>query len=48
MVLEAAINGGVDTIVTFNVRDFAPGASRFAIQAIGPGAALAYLPRRVN
>ena len=29
MVLDAAVNGGADAIVTFNVRDFLPGANRF-------------------
>ena len=29
MVLDAAVNRGADAIVTFNVRDFLPGANRF-------------------
>jgi putative PIN family toxin of toxin-antitoxin system len=36
MVLEAAINGGADAIVTFNVRDFVP-AGRFGITVMRPG-----------
>jgi putative PIN family toxin of toxin-antitoxin system len=31
MVLEAAVNGQADAIVTFNLRDFLPAASRFGI-----------------
>lgn len=31
MVLEAAINGGADALVTFNIKDFSPGAERFGI-----------------
>ncbi len=37
MVLEAAINGRVDTIVTHNVRDFLPAAQRFGIEILTPG-----------
>lgn len=36
MVLEAAINGRSDAIVTFNVRDFAPAAQQFGILIIQP------------
>lgn len=36
MILEAAINGGADAIVTFNVRDFVP-AGRFGITVMRPG-----------
>jgi putative PIN family toxin of toxin-antitoxin system len=43
MVLEAAINGGADAIVTFNVRDFVAGAVRFGISAITPGEALIHI-----
>jgi putative PIN family toxin of toxin-antitoxin system len=35
MVLEAAINGRADAIVTFNVKDFVP-AGRFGVSAIRP------------
>ena len=31
MVLEAAINGHADALVTYNIRDFAPARSRFGI-----------------
>lgn len=37
MVLEAAINGRVDAIVTHNVRDFLPAAQRFGIEILTPG-----------
>lgn len=37
MVLEAAVNGRADAIVTYNVKDFAAGAARFGIRAVRPG-----------
>jgi putative PIN family toxin of toxin-antitoxin system len=37
MVLEAAINGNADAIVTHNLRDFLPAASRFGIDVLTPG-----------
>lgn len=40
MVLEAAVNGRADWIVTYNVRDFAVAARRFKISIGGPGAVL--------
>lgn len=36
MVLEAAINGRADAIVTFNVKDFGP-AGRFGVSVVRPG-----------
>ena len=36
MVLEAAINGRADAVVTYNVRDFAVAAARFGISVLGP------------
>lgn len=39
-VLEAAVNGGADAIVTFNHRHFHEGASRFLIDVLKPGEAL--------
>lgn len=39
MVLETAVNGGADAIVTFNLRDFAA-ASRFGIALLSPADAL--------
>jgi len=37
MVLEAAINGRADAIVTHNLRDFLPAAHRFGIEVLTPG-----------
>jgi predicted nucleic acid-binding protein len=42
MVLETAINGGADGIVTFNRRDFAP-AQQFGIAVLSPAEALSRL-----
>lgn len=38
LVLEAAINGGADALVTFNVKDFEPAAGRFGLAILRPGA----------
>jgi putative PIN family toxin of toxin-antitoxin system len=38
MVLDAAINGRADTIVTHNLRDFAAAASRFNLRVASPAA----------
>ena len=43
MVLETAINGNADAIVTFNKRHFNPVAGRFGCQVIRPGEALRVL-----
>ena len=40
MVLETAVNGRAEAIVTFNRRDFEPAASRFGIAVLAPGEAL--------
>jgi putative PIN family toxin of toxin-antitoxin system len=40
MVLEAAVNGAADAIVTFNRRDFAPTATQFGIPVLSPGEAM--------
>ena len=37
MVLEAAINGYADAIITFNLADFAPAAPDFGIEVARPG-----------
>ena len=37
MVLEAAINGRADALVTHNVRNFAKGAQRFGLRVLRPG-----------
>jgi putative PIN family toxin of toxin-antitoxin system len=40
MVMETAANGGADGLVTFNRRDFEPGASAFGVSVLSPGDAL--------
>lgn len=40
MVLETAVNGQADAIVTFNLRDLAKAAAQFGIEALSPGQAL--------
>jgi predicted nucleic acid-binding protein len=40
MVLEVAVNGHADAIVTFNRRDFRPATERFGIEVLLPGAAI--------
>ena len=37
MVLEAAVNGLADAIVTYNIRDFLPAAHSFGIEVLTPG-----------
>ncbi len=37
MVLETAVNGGADAIVTFNVADFGDAPGRFGIELTRPG-----------
>ncbi len=36
MVLEAAVNGAADALVTYNVADFASAAKRFALEILRP------------
>ena len=43
MVLDAALNGRADYLVTHNIADFAPVASRFAIEVVSPGQLLQIL-----
>ena len=43
MVLEAAVNGQADAIVTFNRRDFRPAREQFGIEVLSPGAAIKLL-----
>ena len=43
MVLEVAVNGSADAIVTFNRRDFRPATERFGIEVLLPGAAIVRL-----
>ena len=40
MVLEAAINGTADALITFNAKDFGEARSRFGISILSPGEAL--------
>ena len=40
MVLEVAVNGRADAIVTFNRRDFRPATAQFGIEVLLPGAAI--------
>jgi putative PIN family toxin of toxin-antitoxin system len=37
MVLEAAVNGRADALITHNLRDFAKGAARFGVRVLRPG-----------
>jgi putative PIN family toxin of toxin-antitoxin system len=37
IVLEAAVNGRADALVTHNVRDFLRGAERFGVRVLRPG-----------
>jgi predicted nucleic acid-binding protein len=36
MVLEAAINGRADALVTYNIRDFTEAGERFAVPVLRP------------
>ena len=45
LVLEAAINGEADALITYNVSDFAEAAERFAIAVLRPGEALKKVKR---
>jgi putative PIN family toxin of toxin-antitoxin system len=45
MVLEAAVNSGAEAIVTFNKRDFLPGATQFNLAVLTPAEALWQLRR---
>lgn len=40
MVMETAVNGRADAIVTFNRKDFEPASGRFGVEVIGPADAL--------
>jgi predicted nucleic acid-binding protein len=45
MVLETALNGFADVIVTHNVRDFEDVASRFGLRVLSPGSLVKELMR---
>jgi putative PIN family toxin of toxin-antitoxin system len=40
MVLEAAVNGGADALVTFNVRDYGSGPAQFGVRTLLPREAI--------
>jgi putative PIN family toxin of toxin-antitoxin system len=40
MVLETAVNGSANWLVTFNQRHFAKGAKSFEVEVVAPGAAI--------
>jgi putative PIN family toxin of toxin-antitoxin system len=46
MVLETAVNGRAEAIVTFNKRDFIPFAKRFGVEVLSPGEAVKRLETR--
>jgi putative PIN family toxin of toxin-antitoxin system len=45
MVLEAAVNGRADAVVTFNVRDYGAAASQFGVEVLLPREAIARIRR---
>jgi len=45
MVLEAAINGGANALVTYNIADFAAAGERFRISVVRPGELLRKVKR---
>jgi len=46
MVLDAAVNGQAEAIVTFNVQDYLPAARQFQLEVLTPAEALQRLRRR--
>jgi hypothetical protein len=45
MVLEAAVNGRADAVVTVNVRDYGAAASHFGVDVLLPREAIARIKR---
>jgi putative PIN family toxin of toxin-antitoxin system len=45
MVLEAAVNGRADAVVTFNVRDYGNAASQFGVEVLLPQEAIERIKR---
>ena len=45
MVLEAAVNGRAEALVTFNVRDYGTAASQFGVEVMLPREAIARIQR---
>lgn len=46
LVLETAVNGRADVVVTFNRRDFEPAAGRFGLEILTPAEAVRRLENR--
>lgn len=46
LVLEAAVNGRADGIVTFNLRDFVSAAEQFGIAVMSPAEAVKRLEKK--
>lgn len=46
LVLETAVNGHADVVVTFNRRDFEPVTARFGLQILAPADAVGLLDNR--
>jgi predicted nucleic acid-binding protein len=45
MVLEAAVNGGADALVTFNMRDYGEAPSHFGVELLLPRIAIGRITR---
>jgi putative PIN family toxin of toxin-antitoxin system len=45
MVLEAAVNGGADALVTFNVRDYGTAPAQFGVEVLLPREAIGRIKR---
>ena len=45
MVLEAAVNGGADALVTFNLRDYGDAAKQFGVEVLLPREAIGRIKR---
>ena len=45
MVLEAAVNGRADALVTFNVRDYGTTPAQFGVEVLLPREAIARIKR---
>ncbi len=46
MVLETAVNGSAELLVTFNLRHFEPAAVQFGLKVLRPGDAIRHLEKR--
>jgi predicted nucleic acid-binding protein len=47
LVLETAVNGSAEVVITFNRRHFEPAAARFGIEILAPAEAVRRLENRV-